>query len=57
MLAKCCLLMCEINKKRNNSEAILAWLQKAKDLQLKANKRAQIDNTDLLEEFNKMLSK
>lgn len=56
MIAKCYFLAYDINQKRGRTELLVHTLEKAKEYQLKAIKRAQIDNTDLLEDFKKMLS-
>lgn len=56
MIAKCYYLAYDINLKRNRPELLVQSLEKAKEYQLKAIKRAQLDNTDLLEDFKKMLS-
>ena len=56
MIAKCYYLAYDINLKRNRPELLVQSLEKAKEYQLKAIKRAQLDNTDLLEDFRKMLS-
>lgn len=56
MIAKCYYLAYDINQKRNRSELLVQSLEKAKEYQLKAIKRAQLDNTDLLDDFKKMLS-
>ena len=56
MIAKCYYLAYDINQKRNRSELLVQSLEKAKEYQLKAIKRAQLDNTDLLDDFRKMLS-
>lgn len=56
MVAKCFLLMYDIYQKRNRNDLLMASLEKAKDYQLKAIKKAQVDNPDLLEEYNHNLS-
>jgi tetratricopeptide repeat protein 21B len=56
MQAKCYVLSFEINQKRNKTDQIVASLDKAKECQLKAIKRAQIDNPDLLDEFKRSMS-
>ena len=56
MIEKCYYLAYDINLKRNRPELLVQSLEKAKEYQLKAIKRAQLDNTDLLEDFKKMLS-
>ncbi|CAF0765805.1 unnamed protein product [Brachionus calyciflorus] len=56
MVAKCYILAYDINFKRNRSDSLLTSLEKAKEFQLKAIKRAQVDNPDLLEELKKNLS-
>ena len=57
MVAKCYLLAYDINQKRGRNEQLLTSLDKSKEYQLKSIKRAQVDNPDLLVEFNKSLSK
>ena len=57
MVAKCHLLFYEINLKRARTDALLASLNKAKECTLKATKRAQVDNTDLLPDLKVMVSK
>lgn len=57
MIAKCYYLAYDINQKRNRPELLVQSLEKAKEYQFKAIKRAQLDNPDLLDEFKKMLSK
>ena len=52
MVAKCCLLMYEMYFKKNKTESIGAWLDKAKEIQLKAMKKGQLENSDSAEEFN-----
>ena len=56
MVSKCYLLAYDINTKRNRTDLLLQSLEKAKEFQLKAIKRAQVDNPDLAEEFKKNLS-
>ena len=56
MQAKCYILSYEINQKKNKSDQLIASLDKAKECQLKAIKRAQIDNPDLIEEFKNNMS-
>ena len=59
MQAKCHVLSFEINQKRNKADQaafLVVSLDKAKECQLKAIKRAQIDNPDLLDEFKKNMS-
>jgi hypothetical protein len=57
MVAKCYLLAYDVNQKRNRNELLLTSLDKSKEYQMKAIKRAQVDNPDLLAEYNKSLSK
>ena len=56
MVAKCCFLMYEISQKRNKHEILLQWLEKAKEFQLKAIKKAQLENPDAADEYRKMLT-
>lgn len=56
MVAKCCLLMYSVNYKRNKSENLGQWLEKSKEIQQKAIKRAQMENSDSIEEFRITLS-
>jgi hypothetical protein len=56
MQAKCLLLSYEISLKRNKADQALPLLEKAKEIQLKSIKRAQVDNPDLLEEYKVNLS-
>ena len=56
MQAKCYLLSHEINQKRNKHEQLLVCLDKAKEYQLKAIKRSQVDNPDLLEDYKNTMS-
>ena len=51
MLAKCCLIMYEMNLKKNKTESLGIWLDKAKEMQQKAIKRGQMENSDLIEEY------
>jgi tetratricopeptide repeat protein 21B len=57
MVARCYLLAYDVNQKRGRSELLLTSLDKSKEYQLKAIKRGQVDNPDLLAEYNKSLSK
>lgn len=57
MVARCYLLAYEVNQKRNRNEQLLPSLEKSKDFHLKAIKKAQVDNPDLLIELNKSLSR
>lgn len=56
MVAKCYFLAYDINLKRNRLELLTQSLEKAKDFQLKAIKRAQVDNPELLDDFKKTLT-
>ena len=56
MIAKCCLLMYEMYNKKNKTEALGAWLEKAKEHQQKAIKKSQLENSDLVEELRKTYS-
>ena len=56
MLAKCCFLMYEISQKRNKTDVLLQWLEKAKEFELKAIKKAQVENPDAADEYRKMLT-
>lgn len=57
MVAKCCLLMYNVCYKKNKTESLGQWLEKAKEIQQKAIKRAQMENSDSLEEFRITFSK
>ena len=57
MVAKCYFLSYDINQKKNKSDLLLQCLDKAKEFQLKAIKKANLDNADLLDDYNDMLSK
>jgi hypothetical protein len=48
--------MFDIYQKRNRNDSLSASLEKAKDYQLKAIKKAQVENPDLLEEYKHNLS-
>ncbi len=51
MIARCYLLSYDINHKKNKNDLLLPVLEKAKEYQMKAIKRAQVDNPDLLDEY------
>lgn len=51
MLAKSLLLMYEINLKRNRTDSLGAWLDKAKEIQQKVIKKSQVDNSEHMEEY------
>ncbi len=51
MVAKCCILMYNACNKKNKTESLGQWLEKAKEIQQKAIKRAQMENSDLIDEF------
>lgn len=57
MVAKCYYLSYDINQKKNKTDLLLQSLEKAKEFQLKAIKKANLDNADLLDDYNNMLSK
>jgi tetratricopeptide repeat protein 21B len=57
MVAKCYYLSYEINLKKNKTDLLLQCLEKAKEFQLKGIKKANLDNADLLDDYNNMLSK
>lgn len=57
MISKCYLLAYEINFKRNRTDLLLTSLEKSKEFQLKAIKRAQVENPDIVEELKKNLVK
>ncbi len=56
MQAKCYVLSFEISQKGSKSDQMVALLDKARECQLKAIKRAQVDNPDLIEEFKNNMS-
>ncbi len=51
MTAKCLLLMYDINLKRNRTDSLGQWLDRARDAQLKTMKRAQMDSSENLEDY------
>ena len=52
MTAKCCLLMFDINMKKNKTDLLQQWLEKAKECQTKTMKRAQVENSDSIEDYH-----
>lgn len=57
MISKCYLLAYEINLKRNRTDLLVTSLDKSKEFQLKAIKRAQVENPDIVEDLKKNLVK
>ena len=43
--------MYNVCNKKNKTESLGQWLEKAKEIQQKAIKRAQMENSDLIDEF------
>lgn len=56
MVAKCCFLMCEVHQKQNNSESIIEWLDKSREMYLKVLKKAAIEDPESLDEHQNMYS-
>ncbi len=56
MVAKCCFLMCEVYQKQNQSELIIEWLDKSRELYLKVLKKAQVEDPESIEEHQNMFS-
>lgn len=56
MVAKCCLLMYNVCFKKNKTEPLGQWLEKSKEMQQKAIKRAQMENSDIIDEFRNTYS-
>lgn len=51
MVAKCILLMYDINLKRNRTDSLGQWLDKAKEIQQKTMKRAEMENSENIDDY------